>query len=231
MSQQHLFTRQTSALFWSAITTVLVIKRVLGWPCGLYRVLLIPFLHWWMFRCAARITPSVSKRAKSVNVSFQTAFSRGEIAHLVIDSTGLEGLWWRRMESQKTRQRTPSYMAKVASGSWTATHMKSSVQTCRRWTMWRTRSLPWSYPADLTEKSGQHRRRRFTTPGILVTMNCGVRKSARFIPPRKGAGYWPGEYADRNVQWLISEWPGVMRGGNGQQITNRRPDSGNGDTG
>ncbi|SLV25192.1 transposase [Klebsiella pneumoniae] len=32
---------------------------------------------------------SVSKRAKSVNVSFKT-FTRGEIAHLVIDSTGLK---------------------------------------------------------------------------------------------------------------------------------------------
>jgi hypothetical protein len=28
-------------------------------------------------------------------------------------------------------------------------------------------------------------------------MNCGVRKSAR-LSARKGAGYWPGEYADRN---------------------------------
>jgi hypothetical protein len=38
----------------------------------------------------------VSRRAKSVNVSFKT-FTRGEIAHLVIDSTGLkvfgEGEW------------------------------------------------------------------------------------------------------------------------------------------
>jgi hypothetical protein len=54
---------------------------------------------------------SVSKRAKSVNVSFKT-FTRGEIAHLVIDSTGLkvfgEGEW-----KVKTRQRTPSYMAKL----------------------------------------------------------------------------------------------------------------------
>ncbi len=39
---------------------------------------------------------SVSKRTKSVNVSFKTP-TRGEIAHLVIDSTGLkvfgEGEW------------------------------------------------------------------------------------------------------------------------------------------
>ncbi len=36
-----------------------------------------------------------------------------------------------------------------------------------------------------------------TIPGY-VTMNCGVRKSARLSLPEKGAGYWPGEYADRN---------------------------------
>jgi hypothetical protein len=57
----------------------------------------------------------VSRRAKSVNVSFKT-FTRGEIAHLVIDSTGLkvfgEGEW-----KVKSMAGTPSYMAKVASGS------------------------------------------------------------------------------------------------------------------
>ncbi|MGI4266210.1 transposase, partial [Klebsiella pneumoniae] len=62
---------------------------------------------------------SVSKRAKSVNVSFKTS-TRGEIAHLVIDSTGLCHDELRR------------------------------------------------------------------------------KKISALIPPRKGAGYWPGEYADRN---------------------------------
>jgi hypothetical protein len=64
-------------------------------------------------RC--RITPVSAKRAKSVNVSFKT-FTRGEIAHLVIDSTGLkvfgEGEW-----KVKNMAGTPSYMAKVTSGS------------------------------------------------------------------------------------------------------------------
>jgi hypothetical protein len=45
-------------------------------------------------------------------------------------------------------------------------------------------------------KSGQHRQTALTTPGS-VTMNCAAKISA-LIPPRKGAGYWPGEYADRN---------------------------------
>ena len=59
---------------------------------------------------------SVSKRAKSVNVSFKTFTHPGEIAHLVIDSTGLkvfgEGEW-----KVKNMAGTPSYMAKVTSGS------------------------------------------------------------------------------------------------------------------
>jgi hypothetical protein len=43
-----------------------------------------------------------------------STFTRGEIAHLVIDSTGLKV--FGEGEKSKTRQRTPSYMAKVASG-------------------------------------------------------------------------------------------------------------------
>ncbi len=69
-----------------------------------------------MFRCAARITTSVSKRAKSVNVSFKT-FTRGEIAHLVIDSTGLKVFGEGEWKVKKHGRGTPSYMAKVASGS------------------------------------------------------------------------------------------------------------------
>ena len=56
----------------------------------------------------------------------------------------------------------------------------------------------------LTEKSGAASADALTTPGS-VTMNCGVKKISALIPPRKGAGYWPGEYADRNRAWLISE--------------------------
>ncbi|PAT22171.1 IS5/IS1182 family transposase, partial [Klebsiella quasipneumoniae] len=50
--------------------------------------------------------------AKSVNVSFKT-FTRGEIAHLVIDSTGLKVFGEGEWKVKKTRQRTPSYMAKL----------------------------------------------------------------------------------------------------------------------
>ncbi|MDZ1778247.1 transposase, partial [Klebsiella quasipneumoniae] len=79
-----------------AITTVLVIKRVFrltlraaqGFIDSIFALMNVPL------RCPDYTR--VSKRAKSVNVSFKTS-TRGEIAHLVIDSTGLkvfgEGEW------------------------------------------------------------------------------------------------------------------------------------------
>jgi hypothetical protein len=49
----------------------------------------------------------VSRRAKSVNVSFKTP-TRGEIAHLIIDSTGLkvfgEGEWKVKKHGQERRR-------------------------------------------------------------------------------------------------------------------------------
>jgi hypothetical protein len=82
-------------LLTTSITTVLVMKRVFMLTLRAAQVLLIPFtLMNVPLRCPDYT--SVSKRAKSVNVSFKT-FTRGEIAHLVIDSTGLkvfgEGEW------------------------------------------------------------------------------------------------------------------------------------------
>ncbi|GKN93397.1 IS5 family transposase [Klebsiella variicola] len=79
-----------------AITTVLMIKRVFrltlraaqGFNDSIFALMGVPL------RCPDYT--GVSKRAKSVNVRFKTP-SRGEIAHLVIDSTGLkvfgEGEW------------------------------------------------------------------------------------------------------------------------------------------
>ena len=96
-----------------AITTVLVIKRVFRLTLRCAGFIDSIFLMNVPIRCPDY--SCVSRRAKSVNVSFQNVH-RGEIAHLVIDSTGLkvfgEGEW-----KVKKHGRTPSYMAKVASGS------------------------------------------------------------------------------------------------------------------
>ncbi len=79
-----------------AITTVLVIKRVFrltlraaqGFIDSIFALMGVSL------RCPDY--SSVSKRARSVNVSFKTP-TRGEITHLVIDATGLkffgEGEW------------------------------------------------------------------------------------------------------------------------------------------
>ena len=72
-----------------AITTVLVIKRVFrltlraaqGFIDSIFSLMNVPL------RCPDY--SCVSRRAKSVNISFKTP-TRGEIAHLVIDSTGLK---------------------------------------------------------------------------------------------------------------------------------------------
>lgn len=90
-----------------AITTVLVIKRVFrltlraaqGFIDSIFTLMNVPL------RCPDYT--SVSRRAKSVNVSFKT-FTRGEIAHLVIDSTGLkvfgEGEWKVKKHGQERRR-------------------------------------------------------------------------------------------------------------------------------
>ncbi|MEI9639407.1 IS5-like element IS903B family transposase, partial [Enterobacter hormaechei] len=89
-----------------AITTVLVIKRVFrltlraaqGFIDSIFSLMNVPL------RCPDY--SCVSRRAKSVNVSFKTP-TRGETAHLVIDSTGLkvfgEGEWKVKKHGQERR--------------------------------------------------------------------------------------------------------------------------------
>ena len=59
---------------------------------------------------------SAASAQKSVNVSFKT-FTRGEIAHLVIDYTGLKVFGEGEVEKSESMAGTPSYLAEVASGS------------------------------------------------------------------------------------------------------------------
>ncbi|EKS6351856.1 IS5 family transposase, partial [Enterobacter hormaechei] len=90
-----------------AITTVLVIKRVFrltlraaqGFIDSIFSLMNVPL------RCPDY--SCVSRRAKSVNISFKTP-TRGETAHLVIDSTGLkvfgEGEWKVKKHGQERRR-------------------------------------------------------------------------------------------------------------------------------
>ncbi|VTM60191.1 transposase [Klebsiella pneumoniae] len=164
-----------------AITTVLVIKRVFrltlraaqGFIDSIFTLMNVPL------RCPDYT--SVSKRAKSVNVSFKT-FTRGEIAHLVIDSTGLkvfgEGEWKVKKHGQERRR------------IWRKLHLAVDSNTheiiCADLSLNNVTDSE-AFPGLIRQthrKSGQHRQTALTTPGC-VTMNCGVRKSAPLSRPEK----------------------------------------------
>lgn len=132
---------------------------------------------------------SVSKQAKSMNVSFKTP-TRGEIAHLMIDSTGLKVFGegeWRVKKHGKERHRI-----------WRKLHLAVDSKTheivCA--------DLSLNNVADSEAFPGlirqTHRKIRTTaTDGAYDTRLCHDelrrKKISAIIPPRKGAGYRPGE--------------------------------------
>lgn len=123
----------------------------------------------------------VSKRASSVNVSFKTS-TRGEIAHLVIDSTGLKVFGegeWRVKKHGKARRRI-----------WRKRHLAVDSSTheiiCADLSLNNVTDSE-AFPGlsgRHTEKSGQRQQTELMTPGY-VTMNCDARKSARSSLPER----------------------------------------------
>jgi hypothetical protein len=174
-----------------AITTVLVIKRVFRLTL-LRRVLLIPFFLMNVpLRCPDYT--SVSKRqSRLMSVSKRT---RGEIAHLVIDSTGLkvfgEGEWKVKKHGQERRR------------IWRKLHLAVDSKTheiiCADLSLNNVTDSE-AFPGLIRQT---HRKiRAASADGAYDTRLCHDelrrKKISALIPPRKGAGYWPGEYADRN---------------------------------
>ncbi len=165
-----------------AITTILVIKRVFrltlraaqGFIDSIFALMDVPL------RCPDYT--SVSKRAKSVNVSFKTP-TRGEISHLVIDSTGLKVFGegeWKVKKHGKDRSRI-----------WRKLHL--TVDASRHEIICADLSLNNVTDAEAsrglsgrpTEKSGQLLRTALTIRSDVMT-NCLARKSARsFLPERE----------------------------------------------
>ncbi|WP_407252325.1 transposase [Klebsiella pneumoniae] len=99
------------------------------------------------------------------------------------------------MESQKTRQRTPSYMAKVH----LAVDSKTHEIICADLSLNNVTDSE-AFPGLIRQT---HRKiRAASADGAYDTRLCHDelrrKKISALIPPRKGAGYWPGEYADRN---------------------------------
>ncbi|BEL98864.1 MULTISPECIES: IS5 family transposase [unclassified Serratia (in: enterobacteria)] len=177
-----------------AITTVLVIKRVFrltlraaqGFIDSIFSLMRVP-LRSPDYSC-------VSKRAKSVNVSFKTP-TRGEIAHLVIDSTGLkvfgEGEWKVKTHG-KERRRT-----------WRKLHLAVDAKTHEIICADLSLNNVIDTEAFLGLIRQTHRKiKSAAAGGAYDTRRCHDelhrKKIIALIPPRKGAGYWPEEYADRN---------------------------------
>ncbi len=177
-----------------AITTVLVIKRVFrltlraarGFIGSIFSLMNVPL------RCPDY--SCVSRRAKSVNVSFKTS-TRGEIAHLVIDSTGLkvfgEGEWKVKKHGKERRR------------IWRKLHLAVDSNThkiiCADLSLNNVTDSE-AFPGLIRQT---HRKiRAASADGAYDTRLCHDelrrKKISALIPPRKGAGYWPGEYADRN---------------------------------
>ncbi|POP41502.1 IS5/IS1182 family transposase [Superficieibacter electus] len=177
-----------------AITTVLMIKRVFrltlraaqGFNDSIFALMGVPL------RCPD--FTSVSKRAKSVNVSFK-APTRGEIAHLVIESTGLkvfvEGEWKVKKHGKERRS------------IWRKLHLAVDGKTheiiCADLSLNNVTDSE-AFPGLIRQT---HRKiRAAAADGDYDTRMCHDelrRKNiSALIPPRKGAGYWSGEYTDRN---------------------------------
>lgn len=154
-----------------AISTVLKLKRVFrltlraaqGFIDSIFTLMKLPL------RCPDY--SCVSRRAKSVCIPFKKP-TRGEIAHLVIDSTGLkvfgEGEWKVKKHGKEKRR------------VWRKLHLPVDADTHE------------VICADLSLNNVTDAE---AFPGLIRQSH---RKIKALIPPRTRAGYWPTECADRN---------------------------------
>ncbi|EJM5006882.1 IS5 family transposase [Salmonella enterica] len=177
-----------------AITTVLMMKRVFtlslralqGFVDSIFQLMGV-----------ALICPDyslVSKRAKTVNIRIKTP-TRGEIEHLVIDSTGLkvfgEGEWKVRQHGADKRR------------VWRKLHLAADSVTheiiCADLSLSGTTDAQ-ALPALIGQT---HRKiKQASADGAYDVCYCHdalIKKKIRpLIPPRSGAQYWPDKYHERN---------------------------------
>lgn len=136
----------------------------------------------------------LSKRAKTVNISIKTP-TRGEIAHLVIDGTGLkvfgEGEWKVRQHGANRRR------------EWRKLHLAVDSATheiiCADLSLSGTTDAQ-ALPALINQT--QRKIREASADDAYDTRSCHdalLRKNIRpLIPPRSGAQYWTDRYHERN---------------------------------
>lgn len=177
-----------------AITTVLMMKRVFslslravqGFVDSIFTLMALPL------RCPDYSL--LSRRAKTVNISIKTP-TRGEISHLVIDSTGLkvfgEGEWNVRQHGADRRR------------VWRKLHLAADGVTheiiCADLSLSGTTDAQ-ALPGLMNQT---HRKiRNASADGAYDTRYCHdalLKKKIRpLIPPRSGAQYWPEKYHERN---------------------------------
>lgn len=133
----------------------------------------------------------------------------------MIDSIGLKALGEGEWKIKNTEE---SVVVSGVSYIWalTAKHIKLSAQTYHR-TMSPIQGPSPDSSGRLTGKSGQPQRTTLMTPGYVM-MNYVARKSALSSIPERERVTGRMSTQTATVQMLISDWPGVMQGGNAQQI-------------
>lgn len=177
-----------------AITTVLMMKRVFNLSLRALQGFVdsIFTLMGLSLRCPDYSL--VSRRAKTVNINIRTLI-RGEISHLVIDSTGLkvfgEGEWKVRQHGAGRRR------------VWRKLHLAADSATHE--IICADLSLSGTTDAQILPGliNQTHRKiREALADGAYDTRYCHdalLRKKIRpLIPPRSGAQYWPDWYHERN---------------------------------
>lgn len=177
-----------------AITTVLMLKRVFrltlraaqGFIDSIFTLMRLPL-------CCPDYS-CVSRRAKSVCIPLKNP-TRGEIAHLVIDSSGLkffgENEWNVKKHGQEKRRIWRKLYLAVDDGTHEVICADLSLNNV---------TDAEAFPGLFRQT---HRKiRTVCADGAYDTRRCHDelrrKKIKALIPPRTRAGYWPAEYADRN---------------------------------
>ncbi|ECI0838820.1 IS5 family transposase [Salmonella enterica subsp. diarizonae] len=177
-----------------AITTVLMMKRVFNLPLRALQGFVDSIFKLMELPLCCPDYSLVSKRAKSVNISIKTP-TRGEISHLLIDSTGLkvfgEGEWKVRLHGTDKRR------------VWRKLHLAADSITheiiCADLSLSGTTDAQ-ALPGLINQT---HRKiKEASADGAYDVSYCHdalLRKKIRpLIPPRNGAQYWPDKYHERN---------------------------------
>lgn len=177
-----------------AITTVLMMKRVFNLSLRALQNFVDSIFQLMNLPTRCPDYSLVSKRAKTVNISIKTP-SRGEIAHLVIDGTGLKVFGereWKVRQHGADRRRVWRNLRLAADS---ATHEIICADLSLSGTT-DAQALP-----GLINQT-QRKIREASAGGAYDTRyshDALLRKKIRpLIPPRSGAQYWPDKYHERN---------------------------------